>query len=224
MAGLEHNVRVCVCVHALHTCCIYTSIHIHISPPRPIQMPGQTMSNGCPQILCGESVHADKCVVVCVWGWVCVLGWGGVGVCVCVGGCWGRGGGGWRRKDTLTNQSLHSSSRLAHRDLEFSRAAVSSPQPLTLKTKHRLFFKALQRRMRMFAVHKHKPRYYKRRKKSRNNVDKTKVRTSLSLLERRLESRKEKARHFSCCCLKVIEFLIDFSQFYFKFIKPGRIA
>lgn len=26
------------------------------------------------------------------------------------------------------------------------------------------------------------------------------------------------------CCLKVIEFLIDFSEFYFKSIKPGRIA
>lgn len=36
---------------------------------------------------------------------------------------------------------------------------------------------------------------------------------------------KNGAMLFSCCCwLKVIEFLIDFSQFYFKFIKPGRIA
>lgn len=36
--------------------------------------------------------------------------------------------------------------------------------------------------------------------------------------------RKNKALHFLCCFLKVIEFLIDFPQFYFKFIKPGRIA
>lgn len=54
-----------------------------------------------------------------------------------------------------------------------------------------------------------------------------KVMTSLRLLKGLKAERwlgGQAATRFSCCWLKVIEFLIDFSQFYFKFIKPGRIA
>ncbi len=102
---------VCVCMLFRHA--VYTCIHIHISPLCPILMPGQTMSKGRPQILYGESVYTDKCVCVseCMWE----------RECACLGGL-----GDVER--TLANQSPHFSSRLAHRDLEFSRMAVSSQQ------------------------------------------------------------------------------------------------
>lgn len=107
-----------VCGHALHTCCVHVHIHCCTSILSvPSKMPGQTMSNGCPQILYRAGVHADKCVCVCV----CVLGRED-------GRC---------RKDTLTNQSLRFSSRLAHGDLDFSRVAVLLQQPSTEPTKHK---------------------------------------------------------------------------------------
>lgn len=108
MHDLTRAQSVCMLfIHAGHTC-----IHIHTSPLRPILMPGQTMSKGCPQNLNGESVHADKWLVVCE----SVFFLGGRGV-------W------WCRKDTLTNQSLDFSSRQAHGDLEFSRMTVWSQDP-----------------------------------------------------------------------------------------------
>ena len=55
-------------------------------------------------------------------------------VCVCV-----LGEGSCRcRKDTPTNQRLHLSSGLSHRDLEFPQVAVLSQQSFSLKPKQRL--------------------------------------------------------------------------------------
>lgn len=80
--------------------------------------------------------------------------------------------------------------------------------------------------MRLFTVQT-QTRFMSALLKRKNKVDKKKVRMSLRLLNGReatLLWTKKKSNALFMLLLKVIEFLIDFSQFYFKFIKPGRIA
>lgn len=124
-----------------------------------------------------------------------------------VGGC---------RKDTLTSQSLDFSSRQAHRDLEFSRMTVCSPKSsITLKTKDReveAVSSANTNPFHVWVINK----VWKEWTEKGWDV--------LEVIKLAKEGEKMEIPQFSCCCLKVIEFLIDFSQFYFKSIKSGWIA